>query len=147
MAGKDQHVSAAHMVLGKDLNPHGTLFAGQAAAYFIECGFLAVQAFLGHGHIVCLSLDGLRFLRPVHKDQTIRIDSTLVYAGTSSVGVYLAMQRLPGEEKAAECFTSFVSIEEATGKAVPHGLSLGVLNDETKRLQDLYLAYKGVTVV
>ena len=44
MTGIDRHVSAAHMVLGKDLNPHDTLFAGQAASYMIECGFLAVQS-------------------------------------------------------------------------------------------------------
>ena len=67
MTGIDRHVSAAHMVLGKDLNPHDTLFAGQAASYMIECGFLAVQSFLNSGHIVCLGLDGLRFLRPVRK--------------------------------------------------------------------------------
>ena len=81
MTGIDRHVSAAHMVLGKDLNPHDTLFAGQAASYMIECGFLAVQSFLNSGHIVCLGLDGLRFLRPVRKGDTIDISSTVVYAG------------------------------------------------------------------
>lgn len=139
--GIDEHISAAHMVLEKDLNHHETLFAGQAASYMIECGFLAVQTFLDSPHIVCLSLDGMRFLRPVHKGMGIRIDSTIVYAGTSSVGVYIRLFILSENSKAAECFISFVHIDELTGRAVPHQTGLGELDDQEKQWQNAYLAY------
>ena len=86
MTGIDAHISSAHMVLSRDLNPHDTLFAGQGTSYMIECAFLAVQSFLRTPHIVCLGLDGLRFLHPVHKGDTIRVDSSIVYAGTSGIG-------------------------------------------------------------
>lgn len=140
MTGIDRHVSAAHMVLGKDLNPHDTLFAGQAASYMIECGFL------DSGHIVCLGLDGLRFLRPVRKGDTIDISSTVVYAGTTSVGAHIAMTRRSDGAMAAECFVSFVHIEEETGQALPHGVMLPALDEQGEERRRAYLAYKGMTV-
>lgn len=146
MTGIDRHVSAAHMVQGKDLNPHDTLFAGQAASYMIECGFLAVQSFLNSGHIVCLGLDGLRFLRPVRKGDTIDISSTVVYAGTTSVGAHIAMTRRSDGAMAAECFVSFVHIEEETGQALPHGVMLPALDEQGEERRRAYLAYKGMTV-
>jgi acyl-CoA hydrolase len=130
------------MVLGKDLNPHDTLFAGQASSYMIECGFLAVQIFLGTPHIVCLGLDGLRFLRPVHKGTAIQVDSTIVHAGASSVGAYIRLSLLADHSKAAECFVSFVHIDEATGRAVLHHTTLGELDEAAKQLQKAYVSYK-----
>lgn len=146
MTGIDRHVSAAHMVLGKDLNPHDTLFAGQAASYMIECGFLAVQSFLNSGHIVCLGLDGLRFLRPVRKGDTIDISSTVVYAGATSVGAHIAMTRRSDGAMAAECFVSFVHIKEEAGQALPHGVTLPALDELSEERRRAYLAYKGMTV-
>lgn len=146
MTGIDRHVSAAHMVLGKDLNPHDTLFAGQAVSYMIECGFLAVQSFLNSGHIVCLGLDGLRFLRPVRKGDTIDISSTVVYAGTTSVGAHIAMTRRSDGAMAAECFVSFVHIEEETGQARPHGVTLPALDEQGEARRRAYWAYNGMTV-
>ncbi|MCH4166096.1 MAG: acyl-CoA thioesterase [Megasphaera sp.] len=143
--GIDEHISAAHMVLGKDLNPHDTLFAGQAASYMIECGFLAVQTFLGSPHIVFLALDGMRFLRPVHKGMAIQVDSTIVYAGTSSVGAYIRLSILAEHSTAAECFVSFVHIDELTGRAMPHQTALGELDDQGKQWQKAYLAYHAMS--
>ena len=146
MAGIDRHISSAHMVLGKDLNPHDTLFAGQAASYMIECGFLAVQSFLQSCHIVCLGLDGLRFLRPVHKGDSINISSTIVDAGTTSVGAHIGMVRRSDGALAAECFVSFVHIKEETGQALPHGVILPALDAQGEAWRRSYLAYKGRTV-
>ena len=128
MTGIDAHISSAHMVLSRDLNPHDTLFAGQGTSY-----------------IVCLGLDGLRFLHPVHKGDTIRVDSSIVYAGTSGIGVYITLSLLPDGPVAASCFVSFVHIDEATGRAVPHGVTLAELPPEMARRQKQYLAYKEMT--
>lgn len=144
MRGKDLHVSTAHMVLGRDLNPHDTLFAGQAAAYMIECGFLAIQSFLDTPHIVCLGLDGLRFLQPVHKGDTIRIDSTIVDAGRSSAGAYITLSLLPDGPVAASCFVSFVHIDEETGRSLPHGVALPPLTGTEQSLQAQYRAYRTI---
>lgn len=142
MPGIDKHISAAHMVLGRDLNPHDTLFAGQAASYMIECAFLAVQAYLGTPHIVCLGLDGFRFLRPVKKGDTFTIDSAVIHTGATSVAVYITLTRGSDGEKAAECFTTFVHIDEASGHAVPHHTPFVETSEEIKVLEAQYLAYK-----
>lgn len=142
MTGKAERVEIRHMVLGRDLNPHDTLFAGQAASQMIECGFLAVQNFLQTGHIVCRSLDGMRFFRPVGKGDTTCVTGRVVYAGRTSVGAYIALTRGSDGQKAAECFVSFVHIEEESGRAVPHGRSLDGIDEEGTALQRLYLAYK-----
>ena len=112
----------------------------------IECGFLAVQSFLDSGHIVCLGLDGLRFLRPVRKGDPIDISSTVVYAGTTSVGAHIAMTRRSDGAMAAECFVSFVLIEEETGQARPHGVTLPALDEQGEARRRAYWAYKGMTV-
>lgn len=145
MVGTDMHISAVHMVLGKDLNPHDTLFAGQAASYMIECGFLAVQSFLQSCHIVCLGLDGLRFLHPVRKGDSICVSSSIIYAGKTSVGAHIRMERRSDGKAAAECFVSFVHIEEETGQARPHGATLPMLDEQGLALRRVYLAYKGMT--
>lgn len=141
MTGIDTHVTTAHMVLGRDLNPHDTLFAGTAASNMLECGFLAVQHFLQTPHIVFLSLDGFRFLRPVKKGDTYTITSTIIRAGTTSVSAYLELRRGSDQEKAAECFVTFVHIDEATGRAIPHGVTLPGLSAEGRTLLQQYLAY------
>ncbi len=140
--GVDHHVSAAHMVLGYDLNPHDTLFAGKAALYMIECGFLAIHDFLQTNHIVFLRMDGLQFSRPVHKGEMINVESTIIHAGKTSVGAYIRLTTFPGRELAAECFLSFVHIIEGTGKAVPHHVVLGDLDEAGQALQQRYLAFK-----
>lgn len=145
MQGVDERITMAHMVLGRDLNPHDTLFAGQAASYMIECGFLAVQSFLRSGHIVCLGAEGLRFIRPVHKGDTVVFSSRIIYAGKTSVGAYIEMIRRSDEQKAAECFVTFVHIEEELGQPVPHGASLPELDEAGRKLNEAYLAYKGMT--
>ena len=142
MPGIDKHISAAHMVLGRDLNPHDTLFAGQAASYMIECAFLAVQAYLGTPHIVCLGLDGFRFLRPIKKGDTFTIDSTVIHTGATSVAVYITLARGSDGEKAAECFATFVHIDEVSGHAVPHHTKLGDKNEDIEALEAQYLSYK-----
>jgi acyl-CoA hydrolase len=130
------------MVLGRDLNPHDTLFAGQATSYMIECAFLAVHDFLQTPHIVCAGLDGLRFLRPVHKGASIDVESTIIFAGRASVGAYIRLSLLPERQKAAECFLSFVHIDEASGNALPHYVHLAELADGEQALQRQYLKLK-----
>lgn len=50
----NQTLSTYHMIMPKDLNPRGTLFAGSCANFMIEGGFLTAEAFLGHPHMVFL---------------------------------------------------------------------------------------------
>jgi len=142
--GIDNNIGSAHMVLGRDLNPHDTLFAGRASEMIIECGFMEAMDFLQTKHIVCQGLDGFRFLRPVKKGDTILITSTVVQVGKSSVGVYMAIYLAPERIKTAEGFVTFVHIDEATGHSAPHGVELGKLSQEEAKLQARYAAFRSV---
>jgi len=142
--GIDNHIGSAHMVLGRDLNPHDTLFAGRASEMIIECGFMEAMDYLQTKHIVCQGLDGFRFLRPVNKGDTIQLTSTVVQLGRSSLGVYLAIYLAPEKIKTAEGFVTFVQIDEATGHSVPHGFELGQLSGAELQLQARYNAFRGV---
>jgi len=142
--GRDNHIASAHMVLGRDLNPHDTLFAGRASEMLIECGFMEAMDFLQTKHIVCQGLDGFRFLRPVNKGDTIQLTSTVIQTGRSSVGIYLAIYLAPERIKTAEGFVTFVHIDEATGHSAPHGLMLGKLSEEEQHWQTSYNAFRAV---
>ena len=59
--------------------------------------------------------------------------------------MYITLSLLPDGPVAASCFVSFVHIDEATGRAVPHGVTLPELPAELSARQKQYLAYKEMT--
>lgn len=132
------------MVLPRDLNPRDTLFAGSCANFMIETGFLAAEQFFGTPHMVCFALNGMKFLKSIGKGTSVTMEARVIYAGKSSIGVYVSMYTLHKEEKAAECFLSYVAIDEKTRRPVPHQLVIDDLTEYEKKLQDRYLAYKNV---
>lgn len=142
--GRDNHMCASHMVLQRDLNPHETLYAGQASSYMIECGFLEAMDFLGTKHIVCQGLDGLRFVRPVKKGDAIHITTSVVSLGKSSVGIHIEMYVIPERIKAADCYVTFVTINEETGRAVPHNMVMAPLSEELAKHKERYEALRSV---
>ncbi len=142
--GVDNHLSLSHMILQRDLNPHETLFAGQAASYLVECGFLEAMDYLQTKHLVCQGLDGLRFLQPVHKGEAITLTTSVVSLGKTSVGILVELFIIPQQQKAAECFVTFVTINEETGRAVPHNMEAPTLENELEKKAKRYQALRKV---
>ena len=62
-------------VKGEDLNHHGTLFAGRAAEWFVESGFLAAAAWVPTENIVLVKINSMTFKRPVERGAVLRLDS------------------------------------------------------------------------
>ena len=54
-----------HVVMGADLNHHGTLFAGQGAKWFVEAGFIAAANLTAPENIFCVNIHGMQFKKPV----------------------------------------------------------------------------------
>lgn len=77
----NQTLSTYHMIMPKDLNPRGTLFAGSCANFMIEGGFLTAEAFLGHPHMVFFGMNGMKFVKSVEKGETVSVTGTVVDAG------------------------------------------------------------------
>lgn len=142
--GLDNHICASHMILQRDLNPHETLFAGQAVSYIIECGFLEAMDFLGTKHLVCQGVEGMRFMHPVHKADAIHITTSVIHLGKTSAGIYVSMFVVPEHIKAAEGFVTFVQIDEASGHAQGHNMTLKPLSAEDSKLTVRYEALRSV---
>ncbi len=130
--------------MGADLNPRDNLYAGSCARYMVETGFLTVQSYLASPHIVCFSLTGLKFLKPIHKGMSVKMTGTVVDAGRTSVGVYMEMTELLTGVRAAEGFLTFVSIAEETQRPVPHHKVFPGVSDAMAAKRRQYLALKAV---
>lgn len=123
-----------HLVKGEDLNHHGTLFAARAAAWFVEAAFAAAACVHGSSsEIVCRNLHNMSFFQPIKKGSVIALKSRVVYAGTTSLMVYVKVVDAMTEEKAVEGFVTFVTVEEGTGRKQPHQIRLDEPLDEEER--------------
>lgn len=131
-----------HLVRGMDLNHHGTLFAGKAALLFVESGFIVSSLALQTNEIVCLRIHGMLFKHPVKSGETIGLTSQVIYAGTSSVGVYVKVFIESSREFVVDGFLTFVKADEQTHKPVAHNTLIEIDNEEAAALQAKYLEEK-----
>ena len=138
--GNHKPVTVTHLVRGGDLNHHDTLFAGEGALRMVECGFMEAASFLGTNEIVCLRIHGMLFAKPVHKGSMIQIKSKVIYAGKSSLGVYVRTELFPTEEFVVDGYLTFVHTDQS-GKALPHDRTLH-LEAHLVDLQKQYLTLK-----
>jgi len=125
------------LVKSEDLNHHGTLFAGRSAEWFVESGFVAASAYLPPNNVVCLKVHGMSFLRPVRLGQTVCFSSKVIYAGNTSLRVYIKVTVAGKEENTyVEGFTTFIHVDEKTIPA-SHGLKIIPETEEEKRLAEI----------
>jgi len=122
------------LVKGEDLNHHMTLFAGRGAEWFVESGFIAAASCLPPGSIICASIHGMRFRRPVLPGQTIRFDSTIALTGRTSLTVHVRTTLLRTGEPVVDGFVTFVHVD-AESRPVPHGLEVVPRNESEIALQ------------
>lgn len=110
-----------HLVKGQDLNHHGTLFAGRGAEWFVESGFVAASNMTNPENTVCLNIHGMLFTRPVAKGSIIRYESKVVYAGRTSIVVYVNVMMAKDESFVLDGFMTFIHVDK-NGQSSPHGL-------------------------
>ena len=117
------------LIKSEDLNHHRTLFAGRCAEWFVEAGFIAVANVLPADNIVCLKIHGLTFTKPLKSGDIACFESKIVYAGVSSIKVYVVLRENDQDTPVVEGFITFVHVD-ATGTTLPHGLILELMNPE-----------------
>ena len=123
------------LVKSEDLNHHRTLFAGRCAEWFVEAGFIAVASVLPAGSIVCLKIHGLTFTKPLQSGDIACFESKIVYAGTSSIKVYVVLRENDQDTPIVEGFITFVHVDDA-GQTKPHRLILELTNPEDIALSE-----------
>ncbi|HCT29965.1 MAG TPA: acyl-CoA thioesterase [Bacteroidales bacterium] len=120
------------LVKSEDLNHHGTLYAGRSAEWFVESGFVAASSILNPKNIICLKIHGMQFRTPVKPGECICYTSKTVYAGKSSLAVYVKVARVSNLESIiVDGFITFVHVDEHT-KACPHGIVIKPETEEEK---------------
>lgn len=129
-----------HLVKSNDLNHHGTLFAGRGAEWLVEAGFVAASNMTNPENTVCLNIHGMVFTRPVPKGSIIRYESKVVYAGRTSMVVFIKVMMSKDESFVLDGFMTFIHVN-TEGHPAPHGLVVEpvdaediVLNEKAKAL-------------
>ena len=126
--------SICRLVKSEDLNHHGTLFAGRAAQWFVESGFIAAASLTNPGNIVCLNVHGMLFLKPINNGMVIRFDSKIVFAGKTKLVSYVKVIDNNTEELFVDGFITFIHVDKNVNP-VPHGIILGAESIEDIELQ------------
>lgn len=121
------------LVKSEDLNHHGTLFAGRTAEWFVESGFIAATSMLSPQNVVCLKIHGMFFTKPARSGDVLRFSSKIVYAGKTSITVYVHVDKNGGDKPLVDGFVTFIHVDEDTRPA-PHFLEVVPDTEEDKAL-------------
>ena len=121
-----------HVVMGGDLNHHGTLYAGRTAEWFVEAGFISAASLTKPENIVCLKIHGMLFSRPVHLGEIVCFESRIVSVGRTRMIAFIET-KVKGEVVISG-FITFIHVD-AQGHPLPHNLTIEAITDEEKELQ------------
>lgn len=123
------------LVKSEDLNHHGTLFAGRTAEWFVESGFIAAASLLNPRNVVCLKIHGMFFTKPARSGDVLKFSSKVVYAGKSSLMVYVHVEKNGLEKPLVDGFTTFIHVDENT-KPTSHFIEINPVTEEDKALYE-----------
>src|SRR5450759_259386 len=123
------------LVKSEDLNHHVTLFAGRTAEWFVESGFIAATSLLNPQSVVCLKIHGMFFTKPAKSGDVLKFSSKVVYAGKSSITVYVNVIKRGVEKPLVDGFVTFIHVDENT-KPSPHFIGINPVTDEDKSLYE-----------
>ena len=124
-----------HVVMGVDLNHHGTLFAGQGAKWFVESGFIAASNLTAAKNIVCANIHGMQFRTPAPLGTIIVYESKVILVRRTSLVAYIKAYKSANNELLVDGFITFVHVDHS-GRPAPHGLTIEVETDEDMALQE-----------
>lgn len=109
----------SRIVLGSDLNHHGTLFAGQMARWVVEaCLVHAVKLYGRAGNLVCVNIQKLTFKHPVENGEVIDIETFVERLGSTSLTIGA---RVNTAHPILETAITFVTLDKQ-GRPTPHNL-------------------------
>lgn len=124
-----------HVVMGTDLNHHGTLFAGQGAKWFVEAGFIAAANLTNPENVVCVNIHGMQFKKSAPAGTVIRYESKVVLTGKSRIVSYVRATKSKNGELLVEGFLTFVHVD-LKGRTLPHGITVEAVTPEDIALQE-----------
>jgi len=106
-------VIQTHRIFPFDLNPFGFLFGGKLMTLIDDTASISVTRHCRRGAVTA-SLDQLNFLKPLHNNHSVCIESYVSGAHNRSMEVFVKVigeDLVTGERYlAATCFTTFVAV-------------------------------------
>ncbi len=123
----------SHLIRKADLNHHETLFAGRSAEWLIETAYMSAVGILKTDAVVAVNVRDICYLAPAHAGEIIRIEGRPIYAGNTSLTVYVSAT--VGKQKALEGFVAFVHVG-TDGHSEPHGITIEPATAEERALQE-----------
>jgi acyl-CoA hydrolase len=124
-----------HVVMGTDLNHHGTLFAGQGAKWFVESGFIAAANITTPESTVCVNIHGMHFKKSVPLGTIIRYESKIILSGRTRLVAYVRAVKSKNEELIVDGFLTFVHVDQQ-GRPMPHGITIEAVTEVDIDLQE-----------
>lgn len=106
-------VIQTHRIFPFDLNPFGFLFGGKLMTLIDDAASISVSRHCRRGAVTA-SLDQLNFLKPLHSNDSVCVESYVSGAHNRSMEVFVKVigENLSTGERylAATCFTTFVAV-------------------------------------
>ena len=109
----------SRIVLGSDLNHHGTLFAGQMAKWVVEACLVHATKLYGRAeNLVCVNVEKFTFKHPVDIGEVIDIKTSVSRFGTTSLTIGAQVSTT---YSILETAITFVTLD-GHGRPTPHHL-------------------------
>lgn len=110
---KESIVIQTHRIFPFDLNPFGFLFGGKLMTMIDDAASISVTRHCRRGAVTA-SLDSLNFLKPLHENHSVCVESYVSGTHHKSMEVFVKIigENLTTGERylAATCFTTFVAV-------------------------------------
>lgn len=112
----DSKIVNTSQVMTCDLNNYNTLFGGVLMRKLDDCATLSARRHSRAKECVTASIDSLDFLCPIHKSDSVCVESFVSYTGRSSMEIFckvIAEDMINGDRRiAGTAFLTFVALDE-----------------------------------
>ncbi len=124
-----KYIGSIRYVKSENLNHHGTLFAGTIAEWLFEAAFFSATSLLKAKNLLFLKINEMNCYKPVYPGGIVHYKSKIVYAGKTSLTIYICANEQETNDKIADGFVTYVHVDE---KFVPliHNLEINIHTEE-----------------
>ena len=136
-----KYINSIRYVKSRDLNHHGSLFAGTIAEWLFETAFFTATSLLRAEKLLFLKVNEMNCKKPIYPGGIIHYKSKLVYAGKSSITIYVIASEQGTNDVVADGFVSYVHVDEKF-HSLPHQIELNLESDEDVELAEIAKSFR-----
>lgn len=134
---RDSKVIQTHRIFPFDLNPFGFLFGGRLMSWIDDTSSISISRHCRRGAVTA-SLDQLNFLKPLHNNHSVCVETYVSGAHHKSMEVFVKVigeDLVTGERYlAATCFTTFVAVPSHMNEEVEFTVPMVIPETEEEKM-------------